>query len=71
MTVSLLVQILISLLLVGAILLQAKGTGLGSAFGGGGEVYRTKRGFERILFTFTIILAAIFVIISLINVIVV
>lgn len=53
-------QILISLLLMGAILLQAKGTGLGQAWGGGGEFYRSKRGLEKILFRVTIVLAIIF-----------
>jgi len=47
-------------LLVGAILLQQRGSGLGGIFGGGGESYHTKRGFEKILFTSTIILATLF-----------
>lgn len=63
------IQIIISVFLITAVLLQAKGTGLGSTFGGGGEVYRTKRGFEKILFRFTIFLAFCFVAVSLISVI--
>ncbi len=43
-----------------AILLQAKGAGLGAVFGGEGNVYRTKRGAEKVLFITTIILAVIF-----------
>ena len=54
------IQIIISVLLVGAILLQQRGSGLGGIFGGGGESYHTKRGFEKILFTSTIILATLF-----------
>lgn len=54
------VQIIVSILLVIAILLQNRGTGLGSAFGGSGGVYLTKRGMEKKLFVATIILAIIF-----------
>lgn len=43
-----------------SILLQAKGAGLGAVFGGEGNVYRTKRGAEKVLFIATIILAVIF-----------
>jgi len=46
------------------ILSQAKGTGLGAAFGGGGEFYTTKRGAEDVLFKGTIILAATFLLLS-------
>jgi len=58
-------QIVVSTLLVAAILLQSRGTGLGAAFGGDGNVYRTKRGVEKILFRATIALAVIFVGISI------
>jgi len=53
-------------MLMASVLLQQKGTGIGSAFGGGGgggdNVYRSKRGFEKMLFFATIILACIFII---------
>ena len=54
-------QIVIAILLVLAILLQARGTGLGSAFGGEGNIFRTKRGVEKILFYATIVLGILFV----------
>lgn len=54
-------QIVISILLVGAILLQQKGGGLGNAFGGLGTSYHTKRGFEKIIFISTIVLGVLFV----------
>lgn len=60
-------QILISLFLVASILLQVRGTGLGSAWGGGGESYRSRRGMEKILFAATILLAAGFLLLSLAN----
>lgn len=64
------VQILISIVLIISILLQAKGTGLGNVFGGGGETFRSKRGMEKILYTFTIVLCVLFLISSLLGVIV-
>ena len=64
-----LVQIIISVMLILLIMLQTKGAGLGNIFGGGGGVYRTRRGLERTFFNLTIILAAIFLVISLISVI--
>ena len=54
------VQVIISVLLVSAILLQQRGTGLGAAFGGEGNVYHTKRGFEKTLYRATIVLAILF-----------
>jgi preprotein translocase subunit SecG len=58
-------QIVVAILLILAILLQARGTGLGSAFGGEGNIFRTKRGVEKILFYATIVLGILFVGISL------
>lgn len=55
------IQIIISVLLVTAILLQNRGAGLSSSFGGSGNVYQTKRGFDKFLFVATIGLAIAFV----------
>lgn len=54
------IQIVIAVLLMTTILLQNRGTGLSGVFGGGGGVYRTKRGVEKGLFWTTIILAVLF-----------
>ncbi len=54
-------QIIISALLAATILLQQRGSGVGGALGGGGASYYTKRGFEKVLFTATIILGILFV----------
>lgn len=62
------IQILLSALLVGAILLQQRGTGLGSSFGGEGNVFRTKRGLEKSLFYLSIGLAVLFFITAVLNV---
>lgn len=61
------IQIIVAILLIIAILLQAKGTGLSGVFGGEGNVYRTKRGFEKILFYATIALCMIFFGIAILN----
>lgn len=54
--------VILALLIVVVVLVQNQGSGLGDAFGGGGgNVYRSKRGFEKGLFVFTIILAVVFV----------
>ena len=58
-------QIVVSIALVLTILLQVRGGGLGGIFGQADTVYRTKRGVEKTLFQFTIILVVIFVGISL------
>jgi preprotein translocase subunit SecG len=49
-------QIIVSIALVVAILLQARGTGLSGTFGGDSAVYRSRRGIERRLWQFTIVL---------------
>ena len=41
-------QIIVSIALVVAILLQARGTGLSGTFGGDSAVYRSRRGIERL-----------------------
>jgi protein translocase SecG subunit len=68
--IFLVVQIVISSVLIVSILLQSKGTGLGSTFGGSNEQYRSKRGMENLLYKGTIVLAVLFVITSLINLII-
>lgn len=62
-----LAQIICSLLLVVAITLQGKGSGLSSVFGGR-SAYQTKRGVEKLLFRFTILLVAVFIIVSILGV---
>ncbi len=63
-----LAQMLISIMLIVVVLLQTRGTDIGSAFGGGGggggSSFRTRRGLEKTLFQLTIVLAVIFVAMS-------
>ena len=65
-----LAQITVAVILIIAILLQKRGMGMGSVLGGGGEgnVYRTKRGFEKTIFTSTIVLSILFFGVALANV---
>lgn len=49
-------------LMVVCILLQQRGASLGAGFGSSGELYTTRRGFDKNLFETTIILAVVFVI---------
>ena len=58
-------QIIVSILLVIAILLQAPEGGLSPAFGGGGEMYRSRRSVEKFLLIATIILSIILAILSI------
>lgn len=59
-------QIVLSVALILAIMLQVKGGGMGGIFGQADSVYRTRRGIERTLFQTTIVLAVIFIIISIV-----
>lgn len=68
--ILLILQIIAPVLLIVVILLQQRGTALGSAFGGSGGFYLTKRGLEKKLFYATIVLAALFLVVSLLNLVV-
>lgn len=65
-TIVLILQIIVAVLLIGAILLQAPEGGLSPVFGGGGEMYRSKRNVEKFLVGATIALSIILVILSLV-----
>jgi preprotein translocase subunit SecG len=58
-------QLLISVALIASILLQSRGAGLGATFGGDSSVYRSRRGIEKRLFQFTVVLAALFIVFSI------
>ncbi|MEK7519348.1 MAG: preprotein translocase subunit SecG [Patescibacteria group bacterium] len=60
-------QIIISISLIIVILLQQRGAGLGSAFGGGGEFYGTRRGIQQKMFIATIILGTLFITLGVLN----
>lgn len=61
-----LVQLIISVCLISAILLQIKGQGLGGIFGGSDSgIYKTRRGAERTLFNLTVVLVVLFFLFAL------
>ena len=61
-------QIAIAVLLVSSILLQQRGTALGSSFGGGeGTFFATRRGIQQKLYVATIVLGILFIALSLSN----
>ena len=64
------IQIIISVALIAAVLLQTKGSGLGGIFGGQGAVYTSRRGVEKTIFNVTIGLVVAFFVFATIIVIV-
>jgi preprotein translocase subunit SecG len=65
-TIVAVAQILVSIGLMASILLQARGAGLGATFGGESSVYRSRRGVEKRLFQFTIVLTLLFIGVSMV-----
>lgn len=61
------VQIIVSVTLIAVLLLQIKGEGLSGAFGSDSPVAHQRRGLEATLYNFTIALATIFLVLSLIS----
>lgn len=61
------IEIIVSGILIAVILMQSRGVGFGGAFGTQGAVFRTRRGIERYLFRGTVVLAAIFIAVSLLS----
>ncbi len=60
-------QVVIAVAVSASILLQARGTGLSSTFGGESTAYRSRRGLERTLFRLTVVLIVVYVVISLLG----
>lgn len=60
-------QIIISVLLIITILLQQRSGGLSGVFGGEGATFATRRGTEKYIFIASIVLATLFIIVSVIR----
>lgn len=58
-------QLLLAAALIALILVQSKGSGLSAVFGGSGEVYRSRRGVEKLMHRGTVLLAATFMLLAL------
>lgn len=64
----LIIQSIISVLLIITILMQQRGTALGSAFGGsGGGAYSARRGAQKYIFWASVALTIAFIILSALN----
>jgi len=65
--IFLIINIILSVAIVALILLQGKGAGLGSAWGGGGEMYQSRRGVEKFTMNLTYVLIFLFFLLSVTN----
>ena len=59
-------EIIVAVILIIVVLTQVRGTG-GGVFGSGQTTFRTRRGVERVLFQFTLVLGGIFVLVAIAN----
>jgi len=66
-TYLLIIQIIVSILIIILISLQQRGAALGSAFGGGGEFYASRRGLQKKIFYATIGLSGLFILLGILN----
>lgn len=64
----LIAQIVVSVILIGLILLQERSSGLSGVFGGQGATpYQTRRGLEKAIYWGTIVAAALFALLAILN----
>ena len=61
------IQIAVSTILIILIILQQRGASLGSSFGGRGEFYSSRRGIQKKIYYATIVLAGLFLILGILN----
>ena len=66
-TIFNIIQLFLAIVLILAVLLQQKGTGLSGVFGGSSNIYSTKRGVDKVLHIATILIAVVFFSISLLR----
>lgn len=59
-------QTVLGILVILLIILQSRGAGIGSAWGGGGELYGTRRGMEKTLFKATVMVVIFFILVSIV-----
>jgi preprotein translocase subunit SecG len=69
MTLLHVAQIIVALMVIVIIMAQVRGGGLGGIFGGGGEsAFKSRRGVERTMFRFTVVLVVVFVLLAILSV---
>lgn len=66
-TIGIILQITVSIVLIGLIAIQGKGGGLGSSFGGSITTFSKRRGVEKFVFQMTIGMTVLFLVLSIIN----
>lgn len=66
----LILQIIVSAVLIGLIMVQAKGKGLSSAWGGSSSGSFTRRGLERLIYRATFFISALFILFSVLQLVV-
>ena len=62
------IQIIVSVVLIFVVLLQTRGGGFSATFSSDSSIYRSRRGVEKTLFNFTIGVAVLFVLVSIVSV---
>jgi len=67
-TILFYVQVATSIILIVLITIQQRGTALGAEFGGGSEVYSARRGAQKKIYYATVAVAAIFMILGVLNI---
>lgn len=60
-------QIIVAVVLIVVLLLQVRGGGLGGIFGQADTTFRTRRGLEKTLFQFTIVLVLVFIVLAILS----
>jgi len=60
-------QIIVAAVLIVVLLLQVRGGGLGGIFGQADSTFRTRRGLEKTLFQFTIVLVLVFIVLAILS----
>jgi len=61
-------QLAVSVILIVLIAIQQRGAALGAGFGGGGEIYSTKRGAQKKIYYATIAVTTIFLVLGVLNI---
>ena len=60
-------QVIVSIILIILVLLQERSSGLSNVFGGGGAPFETRRGLEKRIYQATIVVAAAFFVLAIVN----
>lgn len=62
------IQLAVCVILIILIAIQQRGAALGAGFGGGGEAYSTKRGAQKKIYYATVVVAIVFLVLGVLNI---